>query len=225
GNDTINGGDDDDTIVGGYGNDVLIGGDGGTNFDILDYYLEAQAYSSVYSSLPVGSVQGVKVDLLAAAAFDTFGDTDLVIGFEGVNGTDLEDILIGDDAANMLNGFGGSDNIRGGKGADTLTGDSGVDTFAYKDGDVDAVDTITDFDLANDQFDLAGLLDAAFTPGDTADYVKAVTDSTDTTVSVDFDGAANGVNFVDVAVLTGITAGNITFVYDDASNTTTVTIA
>ncbi|MEZ5877482.1 MAG: hypothetical protein R3D43_06790, partial [Tepidamorphaceae bacterium] len=57
------------------------------------------------------------------------------------------------------------------------------------------------------------------------DYVKAVESGGNTTLSVDFDGAGTTYNFVDVAVLNGVTVGDtITFVYDDASSTTTITV-
>lgn len=105
-----------------------------------------------------------------------------------------------------------------------MSGGAGNDVFVFAAGENDAADTITDFSLLDDALDLAGLLDAAFTPGAASDYVQASTSGSDTVVSVDSDGAANGANFVDVALLSGISAGNVTFVYDDASSTSTVTI-
>ena len=94
----------------------------------------------------------------------------------------------------------------------------------WEAGDVDAVDVINDFNIAQDQLDLAGLLDAAFLPANTTDYVQAVQAGGDTTVRVDYDGTGTAFGFVDVALLATVSAGSITFVYDDASNTSTVTI-
>ena len=93
-----------------------------------------------------------------------------VENFQNVNGSDNNDIIVGDDKANVLNGLGGNDSISAGGGNDTLIGSSGsdtyrgglgVDTLTYKDqtqavtlvrggtilkGD-GSVDTIADFSV------------------------------------------------------------------------------
>lgn len=146
---------------------------------------------------------------------DTFGDIDAAYDIENIRGSVFSDTIIGNSGNNRL---------RGGLSADVMSGGAGNDVFVFAAGENDAADTITDFSLLDDALDLAGLLDAAFTPGAASDYVQASTSGSDTVVSVDSDGAANGANFVDVALLSGISAGNVTFVYDDASSTSTVTI-
>ena len=52
-----------------------------------------------------------------------------VENFQNVNGSDNNDIIVGDDLANVLNGLGGNDTISAGGGDDTLIGSNGSDTY------------------------------------------------------------------------------------------------
>ncbi|MFN0262801.1 LamG-like jellyroll fold domain-containing protein [Tepidamorphus sp. 3E244] len=231
GNDSLMGSDNTgglvERFVGLAGNDTFDGRDG----------IDEASYHNEHNH---GGFQGITVvaDTVPGnfEITDTFGDTDAANNIENIRGSIFGDTIIGNSQGNRLrgeagdddiDGLGGDDTIQGGTGSDTLTGGTGLDTFAYASGDVETgdVDTITDFDLGDDMLDLAGLLDAAFLPGNTADYVQALQSGGDTTVSVDFDGTGSAFGFVDVAVLSGVSAGNITFVYNDASNTSTVAIA
>ena len=134
---------------------------------------------------------------------------------EEVWGTLLDDTLVGDGFDNFFSS---------GSGVDTLTGGGGADKFETKAGDV-GVDIITDFTAIEDELHLANLLDAAFTLGTSSNYVQATFAGGDTTFSVDADGALNGANYIDVATLTGVAQFSVlTYVYDDADNTTTVTV-
>ena len=61
-----------------------------------------------------------------------------------------------------------------------------------------------------------------FTTAELNNYVQAQ-ETASTTIRVDRDGLANGVNFVDVAILEGIDAGDaINFIFDGAGNTTSI---
>ncbi|MCB2076453.1 MAG: DUF642 domain-containing protein, partial [Novosphingobium sp.] len=204
--------------------EYTIAGDLSLSSEVFTYDVEDPAGSADTATVSVERGASTNANEVIGSSADEF-----------LIGTDLSDILTGNGGNDFFGGLGGDDTITGGagkdgilggKGADIMTGNGDADLFVWHDGDLDNgdVDTITDFNPSEDTLDLAGLLDTAFTPGDTANYVQAVTDGFDTIVSVDSDGLANGVNFVDVVVLTGVTTGNITFVYDDASTTTTVTI-
>ncbi|MEH1896452.1 MAG: DVUA0089 family protein [Nostoc sp.] len=52
-----------------------------------------------------------------------------VVNFDNVNGTNANDIIIGDDQNNQLSGNNGNDSLNGGNGNDTLNGGSGADTL------------------------------------------------------------------------------------------------
>ena len=136
GDDTITGGDGDDGLVGGPGADKL---DGGNGFDGVLYF---------------DSPAAVKINLLhrTARGGDAEGDR---IGpdIEGVQGSDFDDELTGNDGANLIlggggddviNGLGdndsllgeaGDDRINGGKNDDVLVGGEGDDSLFGQDGD------------------------------------------------------------------------------------------
>ncbi|MCB1473932.1 MAG: hypothetical protein KDJ68_13895, partial [Rhodobiaceae bacterium] len=229
------------------GNDSLLGSD--NTGGLVERYVglagndtfqgrQGEDEASYHNEHNHGGFQGIVVSAHSSIfdAFeilDTFGDTDVAFDVEDIRGSVFADMIIGNSQANRLRGEAGIDDIdgkdgddiiQGGTGADSLTGGNGSDTFVFAAGDVDAVDVINDFNIAQDQLDLAGLLDAAFLPANTTDYVQAVQAGGDTTVRVDYDGTGTAFGFVDVALLATVSAGSITFVYDDASNTSTVTI-
>ncbi|MDZ8035549.1 DUF4347 domain-containing protein [Nostoc sp. DedSLP04] len=63
--------------------------------------------------------------------------------FNGLNGTNGADNLVGKNYSDIINAQAGNDTITGNQGNDILTGGGGKDKFVYKLGD--GVDTITDF--------------------------------------------------------------------------------
>jgi Ca2+-binding RTX toxin-like protein len=98
GNDTIDGGAGLlDFLAGDAGDDELIGGVGQFAFDVA-YYRFAPA--------------GVQVDLAAGTATGGAGN-DTLNGFEGVWGSDFDDVLRGDDGKNPFAGSEGNDVIDG----------------------------------------------------------------------------------------------------------------
>ena len=116
--------------------------------------------------------------------------------------------FIGD---NAMDGAGGNDTLISGYGTDTLTGGAGQDRFQINIIS-DGVEQITDFQVGpgGDVLDLSDLLDGFDLGRDNADdFVQFVNAGGDTTVRVDADGAANGVSFVDVAVLQNVTLSNV----------------
>ena len=208
--DTITGDGNDNVLTGLQGNDALDGGGIGDS-DTVDYGREI----STATGKGVVLVNGVTVDLAAGTATDAFGDSDTLANIENVTGTAFGDQITGDANSNI---------IEGGDSADTLTGGSGADLFVSRSGDT-GVDTVTDFNPVEDVFDLAELLDGAFTPATSSDYVRATSAGTAATLSVDFDGVGTGSGFVDVATLQGVGPGSVlTYIYDEFDNTTTVPV-
>src|SRR5262245_25359092 len=131
GNDIIRAFDGADYIVGGAGADDMDGGAG----------IDRAAYSD--------SALGVYVNLLAGTGMGGDAEGDTLVNIENLSGSQLEDILLGDNGRNHLygargndilnGGFGddqldggdGNDTLKGGGGADILNGGAGIDTADY----------------------------------------------------------------------------------------------
>jgi Ca2+-binding RTX toxin-like protein len=185
-NDTLTGTDVKNYIEGGAGADRLDGGDG------FDY--------AIYNTT---TAFGVTVNLGAAGAQVSAGDAngDVLLNIEGVDGTDKNDRLIGNADANALYGEDGND---------TLTGGAGSDLFGFNtaNGDSDT-DLITDFQVGvgGDILHVGNILSGYSTGDDINDFLRIALDGGQTKLQIDVDGQANGVNFVNLAVLNGVSSG------------------
>ncbi|UWQ35671.1 NPCBM/NEW2 domain-containing protein (plasmid) [Leisingera sp. M527] len=104
----------DDLIHGGAGLDHLEGGDG---FDTASYKGASWAIRF--------DLNGDQTEQYFASGVWNNGDS--VSGFEGVIGSGLNDVLIGNSGANFLQGGNGEDTITGGAGDDLINGGSFVD--------------------------------------------------------------------------------------------------
>jgi Ca2+-binding RTX toxin-like protein len=114
GDDRLDGGGGDfDSLIGGAGDDVLRGGRG---LDTAEFW---------------DSSEGMFVELDEGWAFGRGRDTLALV--EGVVGSDLADVLEGDEGSNLLSGQGGRDVIHA-HGSGTLTG-GGADLLDGGDGD------------------------------------------------------------------------------------------
>ena len=131
------GGSGDDELRGNGGNDVLEGDigadrlDGGPGMDTVSYSL---SYESVTVKLGEGLIEGGPAD------------GDVFVSIEGVEGSNVDDVLGGDDGANRLSGGLGNDLLEGGEGADQFI-------FDWSNGD----DTILDFTDNEDLIDLTAI--------------------------------------------------------------------
>ena len=81
-----------------------------------------------------GTTAAINVDLssnsLEITGLPGIGSAKLtVINFSNVNGSENNDVILGDDKANTLNGGGGNDTISGGGGDDLLLGSTGSDLY------------------------------------------------------------------------------------------------
>ncbi|CAN7554886.1 retention module-containing protein [Pseudomonas sp. LjRoot71] len=174
GNDTLNGGDDNDLLVGGSGNDAL---NGNADNDTAGYF-------------DAGS--GVTVSLALAAQQDTIGaGLDTLNSIENLIGSRFGDTLTGSSGNNSLIGLEGDDILIGNGGADSLTGSAGEDTFKWLSGN-SGVTTITDFVQGVDSLDLSQLLTGEDDTASSLSQYLTFTFSTDTTITVDSNGAAGG---------------------------------
>ncbi len=109
----LDGGDGDDIIVPGDFRERI---DGGAGVDLLTYEV---------------STAGVRVDLTGLTLDGGYAKGDeLVGGIENVDGSQHDDVIIGDGDANTLVGWHGDDIILGQAGADLIFGNDG-DDFLY----------------------------------------------------------------------------------------------
>ncbi|MGE4428622.1 MAG: beta strand repeat-containing protein, partial [Solirubrobacteraceae bacterium] len=146
---------------------VLAGGDGGDllvgdSDDLLSFAWEGGSGGITYS---VGD----------SSVTDTYGNTDTLVGFGGVIGSNNADTLSGDSGDNYMGGMDGADRLSGGAGTDLLsfefeTGGSGV---TYTIGQTTVVDTYGNTDTVYGFEDVMGSrLDDVFTDADGDNYIN-----------------------------------------------------
>ena len=204
--------------MGDAGADLLIGGKGD------DRYFVDNIGDKVVESGPAADTDLVLSDISYVLG-GTIEDLQL-LGISNIDGTGngLANNINGNDGNNVLRGLAGNDHIDGGfsgldlllggDGNDTLSssgsqatmvGGSGSDLFQIDGGGIDPVDVIADFNglPGGDVLLIAGV-DYDPMTSKLDDFVRTTTADGNTKVSVDGDGALNGVNFVEVAVLQGV---------------------
>jgi Ca2+-binding RTX toxin-like protein len=126
GNDFLSGGDGNDALRGGDGDDVMRGGQGDDNLDG-----GAGSDTADYADSPAGvnvTLEGGKADA------DGWGNKDVLVNMENINGSAHNDTLVGDANNNIINGNGGDDTIVGRAGDDSLFGGDGNDRIDGEDG-------------------------------------------------------------------------------------------
>jgi Ca2+-binding RTX toxin-like protein len=144
----LDGGGGDDTLRGHSGDDTLVGGDGN---DQARYGYSLAAITATIDALGT-------VTVVAGA-----GDTDILVGVEGIAGSSVDDLLVGDAGANLIGGNTGNDTLSGRGGNDTLAGGADMDTADYSylatgfTATLDAGGTVTVVAAAGDTDTLAGL--------------------------------------------------------------------
>ncbi len=116
--DTLIGDEGPNTFYPGGGDDTV---DGAGDLDLVSYHANCPDCAT-----------GITVDLGTGVA--TGSGTDTLQNIEQVEGTDMDDSLMGDLGPNVLDGFAGDDVISGAAGDDTLDGGEGYDTLDGGDG-------------------------------------------------------------------------------------------
>jgi|GEM_PF-3309269 len=226
------------TLLGGEGNDRLVVNssatdvmvDGGAGYDVahLEFdkvatplHLDLTAGQAVTIAETGTNVQNVEAYEIEATKGDDF--IALTANDDFAFGNDGDDTLIGRDGNDELSGYDGSDEVDGGSGDDSLaggyeqdilTGGDGADEFQFGD-EVEFAghdDVITDFDLAEGDvisFALAYEQDDSifYHPQDALGegYITLVDTAEGVLVQTSLFGPT-----VDVAVLVGITAAEVT---------------
>ncbi|BAY75585.1 hypothetical protein NIES25_20320 [Nostoc linckia NIES-25] len=131
GNDTINGGGGSDSTNGGSGNDRIIDSDfvnfdfhnGGAGVDTIDY-----------SGVEFGSAVVINLATGLTTVNIVGGNSETILNFENVEGSQGGETIIGSSGNNVLNGNGGNDTLRGENGNDTIRGGAGDDRITGGNG-------------------------------------------------------------------------------------------
>ncbi|URK88271.1 calcium-binding protein [Rhizobium sp. RCAM05350] len=150
GNDVLNGGGGKDTLTGQIGNDTYVIDGGDTIVEVA-----GEGTDLVKSTLGYTLVANVENLALMGAA--------------DINGTGniFNNGITGNSGKNVLSGLAGNDTLNGGLGLDRLVGGLGKDSFVFdtKLGNTN-VDTISDFNVADDTIRLENAIFTALTkPG------------------------------------------------------------
>ena len=145
-------------------------------------------------------------------AIDSTGHHDIAFGVLDNEDTAVESSLNIDnihlgpssDVPHLMGGPG-NDILVSGQGENTITTGGGADKIIF--GHInDGIDLISDFG-SQDTLDITGLLTVAFDPTNPEGFVRATTDGSDTTISVDPDGPGGPAQFADIAVLQSVGDG------------------
>ncbi|WP_420860380.1 hypothetical protein [Algirhabdus cladophorae] len=176
GNDSLSGGDGDDILNGQAGSDQISGGDGIDTIDAGDdddFVLGGKGADTIYggggedmlkgeNGADVIRGDGGNDELQGGGGTDTLrggNDNDLLLGGGGADdlfGDNGLDLLLGEAGDDSLSGGKGNDRLDGGTGDDTLKGGADIDVFVYS-GNYGA-DTVLDYEVGVDKFDLNGAL-------------------------------------------------------------------
>ncbi len=123
-------------------------------------------------------------------------------GFNDIDGTPGDDILVGTAANDFITGF---------QGADTLTGGGGKNLFIYTTV-YDGVDTITDFKVGTDQIELVSLLASRNYQGTDPiadEFVQFSAQGSDSMISIDPDGVGTLRHPLQLALIQNVTVSSL----------------
>ena len=175
GNDTLNGGAGDDILIGWSGADAMLGGLGNDIYlvenagDVVteNLYQGTDTVSSRLTYTLPANVENLTLTGTSAVNGTGNGQANVITGnaannlLNGVVGNDILNDGAGNDT---LNGGAGNDTLDGGIGTNTLTGGTGNDVFKFTT--LGHIDTITDYNVANDTIQLEnGVFTALTTTG------------------------------------------------------------
>ncbi|NJL21124.1 MAG: type I secretion C-terminal target domain-containing protein [Leptolyngbyaceae cyanobacterium SM1_3_5] len=135
-------------------------------------------------------------------------------GNDKLSGRAANDLLVGGAGADTLIGGVGTDVLVGGAGNDRLTGGGGRDQFTFNSLS-EVVDTITDFNTAEDLIDLRRIMSASQFGGVTPfaryqQHVQLVQTGANTEIKIDADGGGTANRFVTLATLQNVRPTSLT---------------
>ena len=183
----LTGGDGADHLHGEAGNDTLIGGTGDDVYWITDAAADVtesggQGVDTVYTVVSYVLTAGADVETLA-------------INYEGSTGA-ID--LTGNGSGNVVRGNNGANVINGGDGNDELIGLGGQDQYLFNTplNGTTNVDTLSDFNVADDTIRLEDTIFAAFANGPLADDRFVVgTAALDANDNILYDSATGAVRY------------------------------
>lgn len=218
----LTGNDGANTLDGGAGADTMSGGLGNDSYFVdttADIVIESigGGIDTVTSTVSYTLSQDVDNLNLAGALLTSTGTgnalDNIINGSGGANrlyGRDGDDVINGGAGDDIIYGELGSDTLNGGEGRDQLYGGDGQDFFSFDNtAFAEMLDIVRDYSLAqSDVIDVSALVGGAYDPliHDFRDFVYAGARGGVSYVYVDLDGAANGVNWIPIAQLTGVNA-------------------
>lgn len=152
GDNELDGGLGSDTMLGGAGDDTYLVNSGG---DVVDEGAAGSAGTDLVISSVTFNLRGAQV-----AGTQDVVENLVLSGTAAINGfgNALDNTIVGNSGANVLIGFAGDDVLFGGGGADTFTFRAALNVNTN-------VDTILDFDVAQDTMQLENLFMTALDPG------------------------------------------------------------
>ena len=133
-NDFISGEDGNDALYGGAGIDTVYGGNGNdTTYDsdavTFDYYDGGAGTDWIdYSAVTFGGAGFVTINLATGQAVVNGGNTETLLNFENVRGSQGGESIVGNALGNYVSALAGNDSVLGNDGNDSLFGDTGDDT-------------------------------------------------------------------------------------------------
>lgn len=184
-NDTLTGGPDNDDIIGAVGNDILNGGDGndflegqegndiingGDGIDRVDVFANTGNITLTNNSVTGDGFDTLNeietAELFASNSHRNIDASSFTLGSVTLDGSSLDNVLLGSSGNDFFDGEGGNDTLTGGSGDDTLFGGAGddllidgggFDQFLFSTGrafDIDdlGLDTIDDLSSGSDKF-------------------------------------------------------------------------
>ena len=215
GDDTINGDDRADLIFGDTLNtDALADAEGlgtidGKGWEVFNKLENGEGLTSNWTRANTLEYIRTHAEELAEESVDDegYGRSG---GNDTINGGAGDDIIFGQE---------GDDRITGGAGDDTLYGGSGDDVFVFENIG-DGVDTIKDFNAAEDVLDISALLEGYDSLQDSInDFVFTTEVDGNTIVSVNADGQNGAASAFQIAVLEGVTGLSIEQITNNGDTT------
>ncbi|SFV87884.1 RTX toxins and related Ca2+-binding proteins [hydrothermal vent metagenome] len=164
-----------------------------------DYNIKAKVIDKAGNVSALSAEHTITVD---NTLLDTFDGTNTLQGTSAADtlaATTTKTTVYGLSGDDIITGSTSNDTLVGGAGNDSLTGGSGADTFKYAFKYADK-DTIADFDTTQgDKIDLADLL-VGYETSKLAEFVTAKASGSDTVITVDYNGAADSTDTVEITL-------------------------